>query len=301
MYSFFDKNIKINDLIVEYEEELHALGHEFIHFLVHHSIDLMFSDRWAGERFIDEAYTELLTRYIFGSKTIYYGPIPDLLDFFNKVTEESVNFKILLSHQLPTMIRNNHYPMSFRIYGDNCLDKFENGEYENGEYQNDEDYLNIQRSIILERLNLTINDFNDLKHILNLLANRPALDEEWIKNYITIKAQNMLDTLDNEDKCLIYRYIDLYNDLNRYNKKDVFEFCLGNKIIAYDGNFLYNMTEDINYYFTYKESKQILKFNDEKGNSYVLDFQNIDLSKRKRIIYEELEQIEELFLKKNLI
>ena len=59
----------------------HIICHEFIHFITHHKNDILFGDKWAGETFVDEGFTEQLAREIIPVEIEYYGPIPNLIDY----------------------------------------------------------------------------------------------------------------------------------------------------------------------------------------------------------------------------
>jgi hypothetical protein len=297
-YNFYNRQLSINsDVINNHPEELeHVLCHEFIHFLVHHSIDLMYGDRWVGEDFIDEGYTELLAREICPSNGIYYGPIPNLLDFYNKVTGTKNNFQMFLSHQLPDLMIKSHYPHMFTMHGSKALNNYENGEYYGNMWQQDSEYLETQRSIINDRLEVDINSFDDLKNLITLLNCRPALDGEWITSYIVDKCGTLISSYDNEEEAtnLIVEYINLYNSLKKYDGKDICEIIVGSHILVCDGETISGIDDDIEYYYTYSNGKQILRFHDKEGNTTDFDYINVDVTERNKVIYNRIEEIEQV-------
>ena len=295
-YSFIARKLIINeDVINNTPDELeHVLCHEFLHFLVDHSIDIMYGDRWYGEDFIDEGYTELLAREICPSNGIYYGPIPNLFDFYNKVTGTKSNFELFLSHQLPDLMIQGYY-RQFIVPGAKSMEKYLQAEYEGDRWKEDQDYLDTQRSILEKCTEVSISSFDDIKNLVELLQSRPAPDNDWIKEFILNHSMNYINSYDNPQDIqqLLEEYIDLYNALKKYDGFDVVEIIVGNTILYCDGQNIWGMPEDMEYYYTYIDGNEVLKFHDKEGNTAVFDFHHIDLKKRNQDIYARISEIEE--------
>ena len=297
-YNYYASNIVINTLaVIENPEELeHIICHEFIHFLVHHSVERMNGDKWGGEKFLDEAITELLAREICPSGGVYYGPLPNMLRFFNGITNSRENFEHFLDHQLQDLIRAGFYPNALRRHGDRCLEKYENGDYNDDMWQYDSEYLAMQRELIEEKVVANISSFADLKNLMELLAERPALDEEWITDFVLSNCEELINSYDNpeEARALITEYVMLKNSLLKYGGRDVCEVIVGDHVLYCDEETMYGVTDDIKYYYIIENGKSLLEFSDKKGHVVKFDYENIDIKARRKNIESRIEEIEKV-------
>jgi len=301
-YSSNEKRIRINeDVLNNHIEELdHVLCHEFIHFLIHHHSDILYGSNFMGQLFIDEAFTELLAREVIPSKNIYYGALPNIMNFYNKLVGNNINYSYLFSHKLQDLMRSGYFPKTFIIHGDNCMQKYKDGEYKDDNYQYDSEYLGMQRDIINQFCNFEITNFTDLKVFLEILGNRPALDEEWVTNFIFEHIKPYMDSLPEEKYNYLFEYISLYNSLLKYNQRDVCEIVLGEHLLLFDGNNIEGLNNDITYSFVISGNKSLLQLKDKKGNSINFDYQNADIFERKKTIKQRIEELNKTFLSKSL-
>ena len=290
------KVIKINEKILQYniEEIAHTICHEFIHFLVHEKTKL--GSHWAGEVFVDEAFTEHLASAIFPNTELKgYGPIPSLMSLFNKLSGYKENYFQFITQRPPTqdLIRKGFFPDSFSLLGNECMKKYQMGLYANKGYEIDIDYINIQRDIINTCCKKDFDSFEELQELIILIDERPVTDEEWIINFILEKSKLLINNQPDIEKNITL-YIKQFCELRKYDK-EVFEFYIGKQLMYYDGTSVFSNedTDNLDYHFINETVVKMWNKNNESDN-FTLDFNQIDLNARTRNIYQKINDIREI-------
>lgn len=300
------QEIHVDEFCLDYGNEYldSVLCHEFIHFLVMRGLDKIdFPDpEIKNGGFVNEALTEMLTQQIYPNSRAY-EPQVNMLKFANLLTGNVNNYSLFLKGKVDCKGGASSW-LNFFQFANAYYKIWKDKGFIMSQAINDKNYLEAQRYII--RANISahlISSFEEYEKWINILQQRPALDNEFMEQFFINMDQCLINNLGLKNKELqelmlqqLLEYRQTSSKLIKQGDKDIYEFEIaGHKIGINKDRKLFGERVLGGYSTSWNPNTGIyvLKKGDE---SITLDMNAIDFKKGKKDLLEKQRTIAKYFL-----
>ena len=293
-YQKSQNRICINNTTLNSDDLDATLCHEFIHFLVMHGLTKDNSDPEISQPgFINEALTEMLTRQMYPNSKGYDAQVA-MQEYANILSNKVNNYNKFLKG-----VADARYASSDWLNYVSSANAFQKDFKEQGyidllEAQNNENYLKAQRYLINLFLKLNSSkNFALYVDCLDKLLSRPAIDDDYINQFIEKIDQNFLKQFNINDNrvtnFLIHKLKEVKELIKETKKEPEYEFTFAGRKLSLDekmnlkGNII-----NINRQWSPKDKILKLSLNDEK---LVLNIADINFNLKKEQIQNKIKEL----------
>lgn len=281
-----------------------TLCHEFIHFLVMHTLEngKAEPDIIRGG-FINEALTEMLTQQMYPTSKAYDAQV-SMQKFANMVSGNTNNFSRFLQGFIDARYCSSDWD-NFREYANSFQKDFNEAGYINlAQAQTNENFIKAQRTLISLFVRpygkKTIDEYIDS---IKKLIDRPVQDIEYINNTIVRQLdKTLISSLglrnSNLEEFLQQKLNELRNEIvdsKQYEGKQVYEFEFEGRKFVLDEN--YNLDGNlIGMSRSWSPREGIMTLNNN-GKKMVINVNELDFNARERSITRKIKELSNYFSK----
>lgn len=273
-----------------------TLCHEFIHFLVMRSKHKYDSD--VEIDFTNEALTEMLTQQIYPNSHAY-EPQVSMMKFANLLTNKVNNYSMFLRGSIDSKGGASSWNNFISLVSE-YQNQMKGKSFKLKEAIQNPLYIKAQRYIIEANIHPhLLKNFQDYERCIEILNNRPVPDNDRIEDFKNRMDKFLINNLGIHDLSMqkvlldqLKRYRTINEKLEMYDEKDVIEFEILGRTIAFDENQkIYGNTIYTSYWDPNTGIFKIQVGNEIKSFS----INNLDFKRRKKKLLDERSKISKKF------
>lgn len=303
-YTTDGKTICIDRNVLKNNDALDAtLFHEFIHFLVMRNLIV---DKTADPAikygiFINEALTEMLTRQLY-PKSNAYEPQVKMMEFANMLSNKVNNYSLFLKGKIDAKGYGAASWNNFVELAQKYQKQMQGKPFHLREAQNNEFYLKAQRYLIDSKISVhRITTFTDYAEKIKILLQRPALDEEYIENFISKMDESLINNLGLKNKnmqelnkSLLKEYREILTRRLKYGEKDIYYFEIVGHTLGIDKDLKLYGADGFVYSSSWNPATKMFVLNME-NETVKLDLNAIDFKAQRDLDAEKEQKIAKWF------
>ena len=251
--------------------------------------------------FINEALTEMLTRQLY-PKSNAYEPQVKMMEFANMLSNKVNNYSLFLKGKIDAKGYGAASWNNFVELAQKYQKQMQGKPFHLREAQNNEFYLKAQRYLIDSKISVhRITTFTDYAEKIKILLQRPALDEEYIENFISKMDESLINNLGLKNKnmqelnkSLLKEYREILTRRLKYGEKDIYYFEIAGHTLGIDKDLKLYGADGFVYSSSWNPATKMFVLNME-NETVKLDLNAIDFKAQRDLDAEKEQKIAKWF------